>query len=1274
MMKKILLLLILGHFAQAFGQTTKKIAITWKEIFYETTTANFKFPAFDRQFLEYQDPGVIYYVNQWKTPGSIDANTAKISNVSFEPISKEQLKNLTISDIPEQIDFKVSSINFNGSPGIHLKLKPFVRKGSQYQKITSFDLSYANGVSTKNFRRKMGLTSSVLANGDWFKFQVGETGVYKISASFLESMGIDLSNVNPNTLKIYGNGGAMLPLRNMDNTQFGLRENAIQIIGGEDGILSGDDHILFYGEGTMGFNQENMTHLNLYDDRSFYYITYGGNPGKRIAAYVEPTGAATTQINQFTENQFVEKDEVNLGSLGRRWFGDNFDIENTKNYSFNFPNLVTSEPVEISVQAAASAESSTSMDINVNGTNLQTITFGTTGSLTVASGSGTTSTFNASSDNINVQLTYNNGQNPRAQGYLDYISITATRALRGTGSQFQFSNQDNALQTGIAAYQITNASSITQVWDVSNPTNITRLTNTSGTLTFKSRLGDQNKKFVALTATDFLDPIQDSEPKVDNQNIKGTIFLNQQQQFQDVDYLIIARKEYLSSANRLAEHHRSRNGFNVKILTLADIYTEFSSGKQDIVAIRNVIKYVYDNASEESKRLKYLALLGDASVDYKDRLPDNTNVVPIFHSLRSFSTLSSFASDDFFGFMDPEEGLVQGSDKLDIAVGRILAGSPQQAERMVDKIVNYNSKPSFGRWRNSILLVADDVDVDWEEAIQLNLNDLGDRLFESKPFFNIEKVYADAFRQQSSSSGFRYPKVTEAINTNIEKGALLINYFGHGGEDGLAKEFIYTKSDVQNLTNQNRYPLFITVTCEYTKFDNPLRATAGELLYNNPEGGAISLITTTRSIDVRTGIRFNNQITEFLFPEGDNYPSVAEAVRLTKNESSSNDIRVVFYIGDPALKLAIPEPNVRLTQINGTPIGNDTIPLQALGRVKIAGEVVSNTGQVLTDYNGVLSSAIYDKNIERNTLANDNTRDSGGEIIKLDFTTLGEIIFRGKASVTSGQFEFDFVVPKDINISEGNGRISFYAEEAEVAQDRTGASNNIVIGGINENAPEDNQGPEIQLFMNDENFVSGGVTDRSPILIGKLQDENGINTASGIGHDLSAILDDDESNPIILNDFYETELDDFTRGVVNFKLRNLEPGLHTLRLKGWDVYNNAGTQEIQFIVAEDSGLALDNVLNYPNPFISNTQFWFEHSSSISDVLEVQVQVFTVSGKVVWTTNQTLSGKTSYKEEIQWDGRDDFGDRIGKGVYVYKISVKSTLTNERVEEFEKLVIL
>ena len=244
-------------------------------------------------------------------------------------------------------------------------------------------------------------------------------------------------------------------------------------------------------------------------------------------------------------------------------------------------------------------------------------------------------------------------------------------------------------------------------------------------------------------------------------------------------------------------------------------------------------------------------------------------------------------------------------------------------------------------------------------------------------------------------------------------------------------------------------------------------------------------------------------------------------------------------------------------------------------------------------------------------------------------------------------------------------------------ENQAGSSVDVQIGGINENAAEDNTGPTISLFMNDESFVSGGITNEEPTLIAKLFDENGINTASGIGHDIVAVLDGDETNPFKLNEYYIAEVDDFQRGNLSYPFRDLEPGLHTLTLKAWDVYNNSSTAEIQFVVFDQNEqLVIENVLNYPNPFINYTEFWFNHNSS--DILDVSVQIFTVSGKLVRTLNGQTSGGSkqsgNLSRDIVWDGRDDFGDKIGKGVYVYKLTVRSPQTNKQVEKIEKLVIL
>ncbi|WP_455168872.1 type IX secretion system sortase PorU, partial [Aegicerativicinus sediminis] len=826
-----------------------------------------------------------------------------------------------------------------------------------------------------------------------------------------------------------------------------------------------------------------------------------------------------------------------------------------------------------------------------------------------------------------------------------------------------------------------NATSVSQLWDITDRFNVNRVmeSNGEGTIIFNDYGGDI-KRYFTVDPSGYLEPLRDSQTQVANQDLKGTIFLNSEGNFQDVDYIIVTPDNLSSQAERLADINRVQNGLNVKVVTLESIYSEFSSGNQDIAAIRNFIKYVYYNASSPDKRLKYICLFGDASYDYKDRVPNNTNIVPSWHAYSSFSLTSAFVSDDFYGMMDPNEGNLSSTDRLDIAVGRMLVNDISQAREMVDKVKLYYEKEAYGSWRNKYVVISDDVDEEWERILQETTDKIANELTSQLPFMNVVKIHMDAFQQQSSSSGDRYPEVAEAMKDAIEVGAIAVNYFGHGGEDGLAKERIFDRFDAEELRNICKFNCFITVTCEYTRFDNPQRTTAGELTYWNSNGGAIGLITTTRQIFVTVGVSLNEVLEDYLFSFGtsERY-TMAEALRLTKVDpgvAGLSQKRLVFFIGDPAMKLAIPKPDIRLTSVNGnTNIGNET--LKALDKITMSGEITDPTGNLLDNFNGTLTATIFDKEISRSTLANDGTTDNQANLIKLDFKTLGEIIFKGDATVESGKFNFDFVVPRDIGIPIGMGKASFYAMQLAPLNDKSGANFQINVGGINDNAEEDNTGPTISLYMNDENFVSGGITNESPTLLVKLFDEHGINTASGIGHDIVAIIDGDETNPIILNEYYKADVDDFTNGSLAYALRDLEPGLHTLTIKAWDVYNNSSTAEIQFIVHdEDEELVINNVLNYPNPFIDYTEFWFNHNSS--GVLDVSIQIFTVSGKLVRTLNGQTSGglkqTSSLSKDIAWDGRDDFGQKIGKGVYIYKLKVKSPTLNKQVEKIEKLVIL
>jgi hypothetical protein len=1265
-----------------YAQEKRTVELNWKEKEnYSFGNYGFLIPHFNQEYFNFSSYNKTINCVVTINNSITERTDVEVINPVFETISEGYLGDLDRNMLPNVLKSEFNFINARDKQFGQLIVSPIIKDNNTYKKLVSFEYRVSVNSSRVFMSNNVSvIQNSVLSSGDWYRFYVEKSGIYKISKSFLASLGMN-TNVDPRNIKIFGNGGRMVPLLNSEEYPDDLTENTIKFIGEEDGIFNDQDYILFYAEGVDNWSEENQTNLNLYSDKSYYYVTSSGSNGKRILDFIQPTENPVITINTFDDYKFHEIDKENIVKIGRVWFGEQFSINDVQEFDFDIPNIVTSESVNFKIHFASESSVVTNFKAEVNAQLIGSTVFSPIipNSAVEADHKIISNSIPVNNSVFSVKITYDNAGVPSSKGFLDYINIKSKRELKGTGKQFRFQYDNASSIIGVGKFDVSNATSINEIWDITDIFNVSKIENAgSSAFSFNANLGEV-RKYIAVVSSDYFSPLKESKTRVQNLNLKGTVFQNSQGQFQDVDYLIFTPRNLNSQAEKLANFHRNNSLMNVKVINLDDVYTEFSSGKQDIGAIRNFVKYVYFNASSTDKRIKYVNLFGDASYDFKDRISGNTNIVPIYHSLNSYTDgESSFACDDFFGLMDADEGRIDFVNSfgnwtmnikgVDVAVGRMIVDDVQQAEEMVNKVIEYHDIKSYGSWRNNYVAISDDSDKPSDLTLQAKQNNLTDLIVAQKPFINFKKILLDSYVQESSAGGKRYPKAREEIFAAFEKGALVFNYLGHGGEDGLTGERIWEKSDGENLNNRYKYPLFITITCSFSRFDNPFRPTAGEYTYWNPKGGAVSMITTIRSIGQGNAEVFNDRLSQYLFSyNSDTYTSIAEALRLAKNVSPSSSTNVVCYLGDPALMLAIPRPKVVLTKVNDVPITGPIDDFKSLSFIKLNGEVLDENNNLLLTYNGDLAVNIFDKNIVKTTLNNDFNSPP------INFVVLGETIFRGNASIVNGKFEFGFVVPRDIRIPVDNGRISFYAKRNQIYLDKTGYNTDIKIGGINPNAAVDNIGPRVKLYMNDETFVNGGITNRSPFLLALLEDENGINTASGIGHDIVGILDGDESNPYIMNDYYETELDDYTRGRVYFPYRNLEPGLHTITFKAWDVYNNPITAEIQFIVVGDETVTLKNVLNYPNPFVSYTEFWFSHNRPF-EPLDVQVQVMTITGKIVWTKNQTITTDGFLSREITWDGKDDFGDRIGKGVYVYKLTVRSTLTNKKTEKIEKLVIL
>jgi hypothetical protein len=803
----------------------------------------------------------------------------------------------------------------------------------------------------------------------------------------------------------------------------------------------------------------------------------------------------------------------------------------------------------------------------------------------------------------------------------------------------------------ISRFEIQNCQSSCLLWDVSNQNSVNQipLSIIGNTGSFNTST-NQLKEFIVFNPEgDFPSP-----------KIIGTIQNQNLHALPQTDMLIVCPDKFISHASQIADFHRNNDNLHVTVVTQKDIFNEFSSGCPDVSAIRNFVKMFYERANNESEMIKYLLLFGDGSFDNKSDRENNTNQLLTYQSENSLSPTQSFVTDDFFGLLDNDEG--EASGMLDIGIGRLPVNTVDEAQTVVNKITNYNSAEK-GDWQTMICFIGDDED---NNTHVRDANLLATQVENSYPQYRVKRIFLDDFEQITTSAGQEYPEVNTEINESINKGTLIMNYTGHGNENGLAHEHILMIDDINSWKNSVRFPLFMTATCEFSRFDNYKKLSAGEIILLRNNGGGIGLFTTTRLVFSSPNFSLNQNFYNFAFEQnqdGDFY-RLGDIMRFTKNATSSGiNKRNFTLLGDPALRLNYPEHKAIGTHLNDISISQPIDTLKALSEIKITGKIISANGDDLSGFNGTLYPTVYDKANTKSTLGNDG--------IPFEYTSQTNILYKGKASIKNGTFDFTFFVPKDINYQYGMGKISYYA--SGISTDAAGFTNNIVVGGTNPDAGNDKTGPEIELFMNDEQFTSGGMTNENPLFLAIVQDSSGINTVgNAIGHDLIAILDQKTDQPIELNDFYESDIDNYKKGKITYQLTDLKTGEHEIQLKVWDNVNNSSIAKLDFVVAESADLVIKHLLNYPNPFTTNTGFYFEHNQT-SGSLDVLIQILTVSGKLIKTIETTVNSIGNRVGPIQWDGKDDFGNSIGRGVYFYRVKVRAD-NGKTVNKFQKLVIL
>ncbi len=1092
---------------------------------------------------------------------------------------------------------------------------------------------------------------SVLTNGTWLKIGVTQAGIYQLDADFLRKAGIEPSTLNPKNLKLYGNGGGMLPQANATPRPNDLTENAIFVEGEADGKFDNQDFILFYGQSPHAILYDSTTQrfrheYNLYSDTTFYFLTISATPSLRIVDRNAIT--ATKTVTTFDDYVFQEQDLKNMVQSGREWYGEDFGLLiSERNTVFDLPNIVPNSTVLVTSAVMAAAQGATEFQVKLNGQIIgKQVISGVTSDRYDYKGSENTTTFsmlatNSSGNQLSVTHAYNRNNIASALGYLNYVGVQAKRALTWTGKAFSFRTIESVGSPAVI-YQLSQVSDLLTVWDITDPLRpVRQQTQKNNTQLSFGAPAERLREFVAFTDKDFLKPAV--VRAISNQDLHGTTTPN---------LLIITAPKFRQEVERLADFRRTNDKLSVLVATTEQVFNEFSSGQPDPTALRDAVRYFYH---QQPTTLRYLLLFGDAKFDPKNRTNSVeakylNDYVPVYESRESLSPLYSFSSDDYFGFLETKEGdwaeTYAGDHTLEIGIGRLPVKTEQEAKNAVDKLVRYQNPKSIGKWRNHVTLVADDGDGNLH---QLDADALAQLTTNKYPNYLTDKVFLDAYPQNAGSTGSLAPQVNGVINQAVGN-SLIVNYTGHGGEAVWAQEQILTRADVLGWNNYDKLPFFVTATCEFGRYDDPNVVSGAELSLLSPKGGAIGLITTTRPVFANTNFLVNDAFYRAVFePINGQMPRIGDVMKQTKNNSLSGRINRNFaLLGDPSMRLAYPQQQVILTKLNGKSVTEKLDTLKALSKITLEGEIrLPNSNVPNTAFTGTLSVVVFDKETTTTT--------QGTESVKMSFQERKSVLFEGRASVKNGVFACTFIVPKDINPQIGKGKISFYAQNAE-GIDGAGSFINALVGGEIVLPTADKQGPAIQLFMNNEQFQNGGITDEKPLLIAKLSDDSGINLSSN-----SIVVTLDDTLNLTLNAYFEPTLDDNRAGTIQYPFRNLKPGNHTVKLKGRDTYNNQAEASLNFVVAPESKIHLRNILCYPNPFSERTNFEFEHDFDGED-LGITLDIYNTAGQRLRQLQVTDYRSVSPFTQLSWDGSSDSAQKIAKGLYFYRIFARSLQTN------------
>lgn len=1088
---------------------------------------------------------------------------------------------------------------------------------------------------------------SLLSEGTWLKVEIGESGVYKISGDMLPA----LTNSPTAHIAAYGHRGGELNSLNGDQRIDDLEEMAIEVVDADNnGTFGGGDYILLYATGPDKWEYntsfERFTHYtHPYSKSNFVYITAQNGPRKRLAMS-EALENSTTEVTSCHFLSVYEHDLVNTHHSGQKWVGERmFGNSSSQTVNIQLP-TVALEPIKVRYALASVSDLSSQFEVTLNGAT-RSHAFTKNYRYSVVNeefpyGGGSLLAFN-------IKYSYSESM---ASGYLDFIEVDAKVTMRMAGSELVMYQPDT--YGAVKSYSVSNAGSNLRVWDITdfNEVREMRLERGGSSAVFTDSSSGW-KQYLAFTPGSYRSPL--SIETLACQDIHG---------MEVPDIVIVSNKRLVSQAQQLASLHSVYDDLTSAVVTQEEVFNEFSGGQTDPIAIREMLRMLR-HKSPSGDKPRHLILFGKGTYDNRNLLGHDHTTVVTYQSVTSFDDDGeSVTTDDIFTYLDDGESLSSYAS-MDISVGRLPAKNEAEATSMVGKIGRYMGKSDLqldgirGDWRNCVALLADDADPTrgGDTAFTRSSEITANQITQRYPQYAIDKIYADAYVQQTGADGSYYPDVNNALKRRMDYGCMLLNYIGHGSSQYIGTERFMMKSHISNYTNYDQLPFFITSTCTFGRHDDP-DETCGAEEFLLASGAGIACLAASRPISHVQAVN-TDMVLEALNPGN----TIGEAIRIAKNKRFTT--QALTLIGDPALSLSHPTHHVVITAINGRQVDStrgDSVLV--LSTVTVDGEIRDAGGNLVDDFDGIIYPEIYDRPRKVQTLANDN------EGCEVTFNQQNSLIYKGHTNVTGGKFRYQFTVPRDVAYKFEKARMLHYAKNN--TEDATGAYLNLYVGGFDESVDLHETRPAIELYMNDTNFRNGGITDANPTLLAMLFDSIGINAVgSGLGHDITATIDNNPNKIIVLNDLYDPDIDDEQRGTIRYSLENLSPGRHSITVKVWNIFNYSNTAEISFIVMTPDTTETHFSAS-PNPTTGQAMLRMEHNAK-GRIESARLDIYNMRGQRVRSFTPQPGADSYVVGPVTWNLRGESGTRVSPGIYMARFTAH-TSDGETLTSCGKIVVM